>query len=158
MATVRRNLPLPSVRADVRQKLAVSPRPSATTRRPLAPRPSGSNTVPLMVVFRTRRASRSRTPPGVEVGNGISGQWYFSLLARKVLAGSWNNQDLSGSQSKTATPSPSVSALARWLPDRLTVPLRRKGEKGSLVVYANTITRTELDVSTGEEDCCDGTE
>ena len=27
----------------------------------------------------------------------------------------------------------------------------RKGEKGSLVVYANTITRTELDVDTGDE-------
>ena len=28
----------------------------------------------------------------------------------------------------------------------------RKGEKGSLVVYANTITRTELDVDTGKEE------
>lgn len=28
----------------------------------------------------------------------------------------------------------------------------RKGEKGNLVVYANTITRTETDVNTGEED------
>ncbi|MBL29447.1 MAG: antirestriction protein, partial [Rhodospirillaceae bacterium] len=28
----------------------------------------------------------------------------------------------------------------------------RKGEKGSLVVYANTITRTEIDADTGEEE------
>ncbi len=32
------------------------------------------------------------------------------------------------------------------------IPHVRKGEKGSLVVYANAITRTETDPETGEEE------
>ncbi len=42
-----------------------------------------------------------------------------------------------------------------WMTYRQAIELGahvRKGEKGSLVVYANTITRTELDVDTGKEE------
>ena len=42
-----------------------------------------------------------------------------------------------------------------WMTYRQAIELGahvRKGEKGSLVVYANTITRTEFDVDTGKEE------